>query len=406
MQLRNYRYEAIDLNGKLIKGYFETINKYTCVKYLESKNLKVKSIVDKSNIITKLNQVVINNVLPKKQLVFFLKQLGALLNAGIDIVSSLELLALQQTNRHQRRLFFELNQSVFNGYSFSMALAEHPKEFPNMLIQMMEIGELSGKLPETILKMADYYEKQIKLSSSIKSAIRMPLIYLGATLLIAVGMILFVFPSITGLFESLNNAQLPGITQFFLNISDFMGQHSLTILIVVVVLVVGISLLYKYEKNTHKAINIILLKSPIFGQLIEIYNQIMIANSLAQMMANGVNTILALKTIRDLVNNVVYKDIINKTLDYIRDGQPFSKAFLESDFIDPVMSKMISTGETIGDIPNLMSNLATYYNDVSELRIEKLKNAIQPILLIIVYAIVGVLLLAIMLPMLSLGEQI
>ena len=152
--------------------------------------------------------------------------------------------------------------------------------------------------------------------------------------------------------------------------------------------------------------NIIVLKSPIFGQLVEIYNQIIIANSLAQMMANGVNTLLALKTIKELLKNDIYKEILQKTTDYIQDGQPFSKAFQESEFIDPVMSKMISTGETIGDIPNLMMNLAEYYNDISEMKVEKLKNAIQPILLVIVYSIVGLLLIAIMLPMLSLGEQI
>ncbi len=406
MQLRNYKYTATNSKGKLIKGYVETINRNTCIKYLESKNLKVKTLVDKTNFFTKLNQIVINNILSKKQLVFFLKQLGALLKAGIDIVSALELLALQQDNRHQRRLLFELNQSLYNGFSFSESLAKHPKEFPKMLVQMMEIGELSGNLPETILKMADYYEKQMKLASSIKSAVRMPLIYLGITILIAVGMFLFVFPNISLLFVSLDNAQLPPVTVFFLNVSEFFGKNSFSMLLILVFLIILFYLLYKYEPRSRRVMNIIVLKSPIFGQLVEIYNQIIIANSLAQMMANGVNTLLALKTIKELLKNDIYKEILQKTTDYIQDGQPFSKAFQESEFIDPVMSKMISTGETIGDIPNLMMNLAEYYNDISEMKVEKLKNAIQPILLVIVYSIVGLLLIAIMLPMLSLGEQI
>jgi len=275
-----------------------------------------------------------------------------------------------------------------------------------MLVQMIEIGELSGKLPQTILKMADYYEKQLKLNNSIKGAVRTPLIYLVVVILIAIGMFLFVFPSITALFGSLNNAQLPGITVFFLNVSEFFGANSLTILVVFILFILTFYLLYKYEARFHKLITLILLKSPIFGKLIEIYNQIMIANSLSQMMSNGINSLLALSTIKELLNNVVYKDLIKNTIDNIQDGKPFAQSFQESEFIDPVMTKMISTGETIGDIPTLMTNLAEYYNDVSEIKIEKLKNAIQPILLIIVYAIVGVLLLSIMLPMLSLGEQI
>ena len=111
MKLHKFKYEAMNSDGKFIKGTFETINQYTCFKYLESKNLKVKSLEDVSNIFTNLNQIVLDNVLPKKQLILFLKQLGALLKAGIDIMAALELLALQQKNKHQRRLMFELNQS-------------------------------------------------------------------------------------------------------------------------------------------------------------------------------------------------------------------------------------------------------------------------------------------------------
>jgi len=406
MKLHKFKYEAINADGKIVKGSFETINKYTCLKYLESKNYKVKNIEDVSNIFTKLNQIVLNNVLPKKQLILFLKQLGALLKADIDIIDALELLALQQKNKHQRRLFFDLNQSINNGLTFSESLESYPKEFPKILVQMIKMGELSGKLPETIIKMAIYYENQLKLSNSIKSTIRMPLIYLTATILVAVGMIMFVFPSITSLFQSLDNAKLPGITAFFLNTSDFIGKHGLIVLLFIILFILSIYILNKYIPKIHKAFTSFLLKLPAFGQLIQISNQIMIANSLSQMLSSGVNSLLAVETVRELLKNVIYKDILDKTVNYIKDGQSFSKSFQESEYIDPIMAKMITTGELVGDIPNFMVNLAEYYNDVSEIRIEKIKNALQPILLIFVYAIVAVLLLAIMMPMLSLGEQI
>lgn len=114
----------------------------------------------------------------------------------------------------------------------------------------------------------------------------------------------------------------------------------------------------------------------------------------------------ALKTLKDLMKNVIYNELITKTMAYIEDGNPFYKSFAESEFIDPIMVKMIQTGEQSGDIPKVMTNLADYYNGVSEMRVNQIKNAIQPILLILVYALVGVMILAIMLPMLSLGTQI
>jgi type IV pilus assembly protein PilC len=135
-------------------------------------------------------------------------------------------------------------------------------------------------------------------------------------------------------------------------------------------------------------------------------NQVLIANALSQMMGSGINSLHALKTTRQVVGNVIFKELLTKTIDYVEDGLPFSRAFEESDYIDPIMARMIATGEKSGDIPKLMENLATYYNGVTELRVEQLKNAIQPFLLLIVYALVGTMIMALMLPMLSLGGQI
>ena len=275
-----------------------------------------------------------------------------------------------------------------------------------MLVQMVEIGEISGKLTQTILKMADYYDNQTKISNSIKSTVRMPLIYLGATLLVAVGLVLFVFPSITDLFVSIDGAELPGVTQFFLNTSDFLAQNIIVILIVLILGSISIYLLYKKIPQARHALSAFLLKIPLFGELIQMYNQILIANSLSQMLSNGVNTLYALETIKDLLKNIIYSDLIEETSKNIQDGNPFSKSFKESNFIDPIMARMISIGENTGDIPSLMTNLSEYYNDMSELKINKIKNSLQPMILIFIYAIIGVMLLAIMLPMLSLGQQI
>jgi type IV pilus assembly protein PilC len=335
-----------------------------------------------------------------------LKQLGSLLSAGVNLLAALELLALQQDNRYLRRVYFELYQELYNGSSFSQALQKRPKEFPNLLVQMAQIGEITGDLGNAIKDMGDYYEKQMKIASGIKSAVRMPLIYLGAALLIAIGMLLFVFPNITNLFSAFEGAQLPPITKFFIDVGDFMAVYFIYIALGIIFLTVLIVVLTKTVPQVHYTLTILGLRFPITGKLVQMNNQIMIASSLSQMMANGIHSIKALKTLRGFIKNVVYKDIIEKTLSYVDEGKPFSKAFSESAYIDPIMAKMIATGEKTGEIPKLMTNLANYYNGVSELRVEQLKGALQPILLLVVYAIVGVMLLAIMLPMLSLGTQI
>jgi type II secretory pathway component PulF len=397
---------AINAAGKTIKGKMAALSKSVCVKYLQAKNYKVKSITEYKNIITYLEQITVGRLIKPNQLVFFLKQLGSLLNSGVKLLPALELLSLQQENKNIRKLYFELYQQVYNGNLLSIGMSKRPKEFPNLLVQMVKVGELSGELPQTILKMSEYYESQMKLSSEIKGATRMPLIYLGAAIVISIGMLLFVFPNITGLFASFEGAELPGITQFFLNTGDFFQAYAIFIFGGIAIISGIFYFLNKYNKKFHYIIQLGLLKLPVFGSLIQMTNQILIANSLSQMLSNGIHSMQALETTRDILEHDVYKALITKTLDYLQDGKPFSKAFEESPYIDPIMAKMIATGEKTGDIPKLMANLSEYYNGISEIRIQQLKNSLQPILLILVYAIVGVMILAIMLPMLTLGTQI
>ncbi len=406
MELRNYKYIALNADGKTVHGKIEALNRNVVVKYLQSKNYDIKNITEFRSILGKLDQITFGSQLSTKNLIFFLKQLGSLLNAGVKLISALELLSLQQENRVQRKLYFELFQQINNGFTFSKSLSKRPKEFPNLLVQMVEIGEISGELGPTVIKMAEYYEHQMKLTTEIKSALRMPLVYLAAAIIISVGMLIFVFPNITGLFASFEGAELPGITQMFLNTGIFMKEYALIIFGVLIVISGIFIFVDRKSPKFHYFLTVFALRIPIFGSLIQMNNQILIANSLSQMLSNGVNSIKALQTTKGIVENVIYKDLIGKTLSYIEDGKPFAKAFEESNYIDPIMARMISTGERTGNIPKLMENLSSYYNGVSEMRIQQLKNSIQPILLLVVYAIVGVLILAIMLPMLTLGSQI
>ncbi len=406
MDLRNYKYIAKNADGKTVRGNIEALNRNVVVKYLQSKNYVIENITEYRNLLTRLDKITFGRLLSPKQLIFFLKQLGSLLNAGIKLISALELLSLQQDNRNQRKLYFELYQQINNGLTFSKALSKRPKDFPSLLVQMVEVGELSGDLGPTVVHMAEYYENQLKVQTEIKGALRMPLIYLTAAIVISIGMLLFVFPNITGLFASFEGAELPGITQMFLNVGEFLKQYAIIIFGLIFLIVITVILLNKYVEKFHYFLTVLSLNIPIFGNLIQMNNQIMIANSLSQMLASGVNSAKALQTVKNLLSNVVYKDLMIKTLKYIEDGKPFSRAFEESNYIDPIMARMISTGEKTGNIPKLMENLSHYYNGITELRVQQLKNSIQPILLIVVYAIVGVLILAIMLPMLSLGSQI
>lgn len=406
MKLHTYKYVAKTQDGKIIKGHIEAISHAFCIKYLQSKNYVIDKISEHNNLLVKLGQITIGKVLSDKQLLFFLKQLGALLKSNINLLDALELLSLQQENHLIRRLYFEVYLDVYNGFSFSYALGKHKTDFPLLLVRMVEVGEISGHLANSILEMAKFFEKQFKMISQIKGTVRMPIVYFIATIAIAIGMMIFVFPNMEDLFASFGNAELPGITQFLINAGSYMSDHILSFTLVVVLFILTLVLSLKYIRSFHFIMTKFAIKIPVFGSLISTYNQILIANSLGQMIKNGINSLQALKTTASLIKNDVYHEIIKETIKNVEDGLPFSKSFVESNYIDPIMSHMIITGEKSGNLPVFLENMSIYYNEVSDLKIEKIKGALQPILLLFVYAIVGALLLALILPMLSLGTQI
>ena len=403
---QNYSYTAKNTQGKIVKGKIYAVNRYICIKYLESKNLQVQKLTEFKSYYSKLSQVAIGRVLKPKQLVFFLRQFGVLLESGVMLLDALEMLLLQEEKIIMRKLFLDIYEHVYSGYSLSQAFATKPNDFPKYLVSMIEVGEMSGKLSPMILEMAEYYEKQFKITREIKSAIRMPIIYLIATVLIAAGMVLFVFPSISSLYASFGDTKLPGITLFFLNASDFVAKNIFAFAGIIIGITVLLILLIKYSPKARYEMTKAALQLPIVGGLIQMNNQIIITNTLSQMLGSGVHSTKSLATLKTVLTNDVYKQIVDQTVKYIEEGLPFSRAFQESPFIDTVLAKMIASGEKAGDLPGLMKNMAEYYNTISDMKVSKLKDSIQPILLIVIYAIVGVMILALMLPMLALGTQI
>lgn len=404
--MKSYKYICIDPNGKRVKGSMEATNRMMCTRFLENKNMQVLSVTEYKNILTILGGISIGQTIKPAALIFYLKQLGSLLTSGIKLIDALEILAMQQENKSVRKILFIVQQEVFNGNKLSSAFEMFPNYFPGILVSMTEAGEVSGELGQTIVKCADHFEKQTKLNRQIKGAIRTPVIYFGLAIGVTVAMLLFIFPNISSMYDQFDGAKLPTITQIFLDLSDFFQAYWLPLFGGIAIFIFVFIMLKKISKSFQYALAKFTLRIPFIGSLIQMSNQIMISNTLAQLMSRSVNTIVALEVTKKVTKNQIYKDIIQDTINNVQDGKQFSKAFEESWAIDPIMSRMIATGEKTSEIPKLLMNLSKFYDEVSELKVAKIKSAITPILLLFVYALVGCLLVAIILPQISLGSQV
>ena len=404
--MKSYRYDAIDANGKRIKGTTEGTNKVMVTRYLESRNLSVMKVEEYSNIFTKLSNISFGQTINAEQLNFYLKQLGSLLTAGVKLVEALEILATQQTNKAIRKIYFIIQQEVYNGNKLSSSFELFPNDFPPLLIAMTEAGEATGDLGATIARAAEYFNSQGKLNKKIKKAVTGPLTYLIGALGVAIAMVIFVFPTFVNMFSEFGSNDMPIFTKIYLVFYDFLMAYGLILAAVIIVVVITFIILKKKSTGFSDAVDMFVLKVPGFGKLIQLNNQILIANTLSQLMGRGVGALPALKVVRKVVQNRIFIKIIDDAIANVEGGKGFAKSFEESSFIDPIMARMISTGEKTSEIPKLLNNLTIYYNEVADVKVAQVEKTIKPVLMLFVYAVVMSLLLAIMMPQLSLASGV
>ncbi len=405
VNIHNYRYEGTDAYGKKIKGTTEGTSRSICLRFLEQKNYTITKLEEYSNIMTKLEGLTLGKTIKDDVLVFFLKQLGSLLTAGVKLVEALELLAMQQESKAVRKILFAVYQEVYNGNKLSAAFAMFENDFPNVLVAMTEAGEATGDIGNTIKAAAEHFESSQRTRKAVSSVVKSPMIYLGITIVVMIAMLLLVFPTFQEMFDAMGAESLPWITQFYIDMADFMKKYFLWIFIVIAVIAGSIFAAFRFSEKVRWYFDVFKIKVPIMGKLQQMNNQILIANTLSQLMGRGCGAVQALEITKKVLKNRVYIDIIDKAHDNVVEGRGFAKAFEESWAIDPIMSRMIATGERTSEIPKLLESLSKFYGEISADSIARTKAVLQPVLMLLVYVVVGSLLIAIMLPELTVGSQ-
>lgn len=405
--MKNYRYSAVNEAGKNVKGDAQGTNKTMVQRFLEMQNMSVVSIEEHNTFLTKLSNITLGASIKRETLLFYIKQLGALLNAGTKIVEALEILASQQKNKNAKRVCFIVYQEVYNGTKLSKAFELFPNDFPPLLIAMTEAGEATGELADVLLRTGEYMENQDKLNGKIKKAITKPLTYLAAAFAVAIGMTLFVFPTFMSMFSEMDAGDLPIFTKIYVELLKFLkcpwGWGTGALILVLVILYMAA---YKKNPKFKRAMTKFFLKVPGFGTLIQMNNQIIIASTLAQLMGRGVPATQALEVAKRVTQNDMFVELLEEAHQNVTEGKGFAKSFIESPYIDPIMSRMIETGEKTSEIPKLLKSLTGYFNEVAEVKVAQISKTISPIMMIFVYMVVLSLLLAIMLPQLTMAMNV
>ncbi len=410
-----FTYRAIDSNGKVVVGSIESASRQEALQNLQDKGFTVLEFKEISEALLeekrKKGLAAINISLEfgvsQKTLVFFTRQFASTLRAGLPILRCLKLLQRQTINKQLVEILDDIIGRIQQGEGLYEAMKHHSPPFSATYLSMVKVGEESGDLPKAMNKLADYLEKQYELKRKIKSAMSYPVFVLVFASVMVYLMIAYLLPTFTPIFKDSGldiKNQYP-VTQFLINLSDFVSQKwFLPVVIGIIVLIVVAIKLIKKNPKTKYQYDKIIFNMPFIQGFIHMQAFAIIASSLANLLASGVNLLEAINLVADTVDNLVVKEALNKLAEEIEKGSSISSAMVKVDIFPILMIQMVSVGEETGEIDKEFEHIAKFYDGELENSLNALTSLIEPFLMVGVGIAVFFFVIGIFLPIMGISQ--
>lgn len=400
-----YTYVGRDVLDRRRKGKIEADNEELARELLFSRGIvrieKLKE--DKSSFKTELDFSFLNRV-TLKDILIFTRQLYAMVHAGIPIVAALKVMKEQISNKRLKQITEDLAFHIEEGGRFSTALLKYKNVFGDLYISMIKAAEETGTLEETLKRLSDYLEKIEKLRGKIKSALFYPVFVLVITTIIVGGILVFVVPTFKTLYEDLGG-ELPALTQFVIETSNFLRDYIGWIVLGFVVTVVLLVQLRKI-KQVRYVTDSFLLRLPIFGELILKSNIASFSRTLSSMIASGLNILDALSIAGETANNEVLRKAIDGVREQVEKGVSISVALSRYKVFPPMLINMVAIGEEAGTLDEMLTKVADFYEEEVDRTVDALTSLIEPMMMVIIGGIIGFIIIAMYLPIFKMGELI
>ena len=403
-----YQYTAKTPEGKMITGYMEAFSKVEIHSFLLSEGYEVYNI--KTN---KWIQMLHQNVadskakMKTKDLIFFLTQLSTYIKAGIPLVDSLKILQRQYSkNKRYERLFKTIIYDLSMGDNFSTALSKQGDAFPRILINMVKASEMTGELPEVLDDMAEYFTEMDKTRKQMITALMYPMIILVISIAVVVFILLFVIPKFVDIYQSMDASKVPAFTLAVLAVSNFLKSYAIYLLIGIVVLIVLLIYLYKNVKVFRTLCQWLFMHMPVIKNVI-IYNEVTnFTKTFASLLSHNVYITDSMEILTRVTNNEIYKMLILDTITNLAKGEKISTSFKDHWAFPIPAYEMLVTGEQTGQLPEMMAKVSDYYQELHKNTVTRIKTFVEPILIIFLTVVVGIIVLAIIIPMFGMYQSV
>ena len=400
-----FRYRAKAANGSTITGTLDADGRNAVFTQLAARRLVVLNIEEARKDRTGKTSVLLpfrRQKVRTDSLIFFTYQLAAMLKAGLPIVRSLNVLEEEMTEAYFREVIRTVRESLEGGDAFSASLAKFPKVFNRLYVNLVAAGEQSGNLDEVLTRLAQYMDNMLRLIRKIRSALAYPVILVLVTIAVVTLMMVKVIPVFEDIYGGAN-IELPALTQTVITASRVLRQNLLVIFGVLITFVAGCMWFYRTPVG-RKFFHRIFFKIPVIGVLVRKNMLARVGRTLGVLVASGMPMLTSLNLVRQAVNNALLEEALDKATREVERGESLSDAMRGAGEFSSMFIQMIAAGEETGKLPEMLSNLADFYENEVNVMADMLSTLLEPIFIVIVGTTIGVIVIAMYLPIFQLGR--
>jgi len=342
------------------------------------------------------------NSLKTVDLIVFTRQLSSMIDAGVSIVKGINIITNGTSNTFAQKTYKNISQEIQRGNSLSNAMTKQGSAFPEILINMVAAGEMGGTLEKSLGLMSSHFEKEQRLINKIKSASTYPTILAVISVAVVLMLMTFVLPTITNMFDP---GTLPPLTAFVMGISDFIINYWYLLIAFVLISISSTKFLLTIP-SIKRGFDHMLLKMPIIGKLNRTIYSARCARSFASLYLSGIQTLEMINSTAKILNNTYIEQLFDEMMLKVSQGELISNAIDEMKIFDPMLSSMINVGEETGTLGDILVKTADYFDAEAENALQKMVSLIEPIMLVLMGVIIGVIIVSVIQPMFGMYDQI
>lgn len=391
-----FSYRARDFSGQQVKGLLEAENREAAVERLREQKLFITAIHEaRASSITW--RTIRQEKIPGRHMAVFCRQFSTMINAGLPVLTSLLILKEQTESKTLRQVIGQVAQDLQKGETLADAFRAHPKSIPDLMVNMVEAGEVGGVLDEVLSRLAVHFEKEHAMREKVRSAMTYPVVVLCVALLAVIFLLTFVLPAFQGILTNLG-VEMPFLTKVILGISAFLRTFWYLSLLSIILFAVGVKKSLATERG-RTVWDKFTLKAPVLGALTQKVIISRFARTLGTLLKGGVPILQALEVVKRTAGNRVVAEGISKAQVNIRDGGGMAGPLAECGVFPPMVIQMIAIGEETGVLDGLLEKLSDFYDGEVDNMVSRLSSIIEPLMILFLGGIVGFIILAILLPM-------